>query len=186
MAHAGRRAEILVKVDVGLHRCGIDPALPGALAFVRAVAEMPGLDLRGLLSHAGHSYWAQSEAEREAIAVAEARALEAIASAARAAGIPIEEVSVGATPTVRFSLRQPGLTEVCPGNYVYCDRTQVALGAARFIDCALTVLARVVSKPAPGRVILDSGAKTLTTDTTLRRARPRVSASSARDSTPWR
>jgi D-serine deaminase-like pyridoxal phosphate-dependent protein len=51
-----------------------------------------------------------------------------------------------------------------PGNYVYFDRTQVGLGAAAWEDCALTVLARVVSRPAADRVILDSGSKTLTND----------------------
>jgi D-serine deaminase-like pyridoxal phosphate-dependent protein len=53
---------------------------------------------------------------------------------------------------------------IVPGNYVYFDRTQVALGAGRFDDCALSVLATVVSKPARNRIILDSGSKTLTND----------------------
>src|SRR5207253_834299 len=78
--------------------------------------------------------------------------------------VPCEEISVGATPTVRYSLQQHGVTEIRPGNYAYFDRTQVALGAATWEDCALTVLARVVSRPARDRVILDSGSKTLTTD----------------------
>ncbi len=60
--------------------------------------------------------------------------------------------------------RQEGFTEYRPGNYVYFDRTQVALGAATVSDCALTVLATIVSKPAPDRIILDSGSKTLTND----------------------
>src|SRR5262245_45346231 len=51
-----------------------------------------------------------------------------------------------------------------PGNYAYFDRTQVGLGAAAWDDCALTVLTRVVSRPAPDRVILDSGSKTLSND----------------------
>jgi D-serine deaminase-like pyridoxal phosphate-dependent protein len=56
------------------------------------------------------------------------------------------------------------VTELRPGNYAYFDRTQVSLGAAAWVDCALTVLARVVSRPARDRVILDSGSKTLTND----------------------
>ena len=55
-------------------------------------------------------------------------------------------------------------TELRPGNYVYFDRTQVALGAASLDDCALEVLATVVSKPAADRIILDCGSKTLTND----------------------
>ena len=60
-------------------------------------------------------------------------------------------------------MRQPGITELRPGNYVYFDRTQVALGSASLDDCALTVLATVVTKH-PGRIILDCGSKTLTSD----------------------
>ncbi len=92
-------------------------------------------------------------------------ALMRIVDGARAAGLALEEVSVGATPSLRFSAGQKGITELRPGNYVYFDRTQVALGAATLDDCALTVLATVVSKPAADRIILDCGSKTLTNDT---------------------
>lgn len=164
MTHAGREVEVLVKVDVGFHRCGIDPALPGAADFVAMVAALPGLTLRGLLSHAGQAYHATSPEHLQSIAEEEARILSGIAAAARAAGIAIDEVSVGATPPVRFSLEQDGLTELRPGNYVYFDRTQVGLGAATLDDCALTVLARVVSVPAADRLVLDCGSKTLSSD----------------------
>ncbi len=122
---------------------------------------MPGLRFRGLLSHAGNAYGATSEKGAEAIAVMEAQVLRDLASLS---GVPCPELSVGATPTARFSVKQEGVTELRPGNYAYHDRTQVALGAATWEDCALTVLARVVSRPARDRVILDSGSKTLTND----------------------
>jgi D-serine deaminase-like pyridoxal phosphate-dependent protein len=161
---AGRTVDVLVKVDVGFHRCGIDPDAAGAREFVCRVADMPGLRFRGLLSHAGHGYGATSEAEVEAIAAAEARLLRDLAAAAIDDGVPVEEISVGATPTARYSLQQDGITELRPGNYIYYDRTQVGLGAAAWSDCALTVLARVVSRPAPDRIVLDCGSKTLTND----------------------
>lgn len=161
---AGRTVDVLVKVDVGFHRCGIDPDAPGAAEFVTRVAELPGLTLRGLLSHAGHAYGAASEAETAAIAATEARLLRTLKDNVAAKGIRLEEISVGATPTARFSLSEDGITEVRPGNYVYYDRTQVGLGSASWDDCALTVLSRVVSRPAPDRLIFDAGSKTLTTD----------------------
>jgi D-serine deaminase-like pyridoxal phosphate-dependent protein len=164
MTRAGREVEVLVKVDVGFHRCGIDPSLPDAVDFIAMVAALPGLRLRGLLSHAGQSYHAASEDHLRAIAAEEAALLTSLAAAARAAGVPIAELSAGATPPARFSLEQEGLTELRPGNYVYFDRTQVGLGAATLDDCALTVLARVVSAPAADRVILDCGSKTLSHD----------------------
>jgi D-serine deaminase-like pyridoxal phosphate-dependent protein len=163
MQRAGRRLDVLIKVDVGFHRCGIDPD-DDALAFVRAVSAMPGLRLRGLLSHAGQGYHAASEQELADTAAREAAILTGLADAARGAGIDIDEISVGATPTLRFSVRQRGLTELRPGNYAYFDRTQVSLGSAALDDCALSVLATVVSKPKPDRIVLDSGSKTLTND----------------------
>jgi D-serine deaminase-like pyridoxal phosphate-dependent protein len=152
---------VLIKVDVGFHRCGIDPELPSAPAAVGEIAALPGLAMRGLLSHAGHGYGAASDADMRTIAGEEARVLRDLAAASGAA---CDEISIGATPTVRHSLKERGITELRPGNYAYFDRTQVALGAAAWNDCALTVLARVVSRPARDRVILDSGSKTLTND----------------------
>ena len=164
MARAGKRVDVLVKVDVGFHRCGIDPLAAGAIEMIRAVAALPGLNLRGLLAHAGHAYHARSEDELRQTAEDEAATLRDLVARCRAAGIVIDEVSAGATPPARYSLQQDGFTEYRPGNYVYFDRTQVSLGAATLDDCALTVLARVVSKPAADRFILDAGSKTLTND----------------------
>ena len=164
MRGAGRSVDVLVKVDVGFHRCGIDPDPKTASEFVLRVAEMPGLRFRGLLSHAGQAYAATSEQEVAAVANEEAALLTAIRDRVVERGVAVDEISVGATPTTRFSAQLPGITELRPGNYVYYDRMQVAIGSASWQDCALTVLARVVSRPAPDRMILDSGSKTLTSD----------------------
>jgi D-serine deaminase-like pyridoxal phosphate-dependent protein len=164
MRAAGREVDVLVKVDVGLHRCGIDPGAPHAAGMVARVAGLPGLRFRGLLSHAGHAYGAASDEETAAIAKAEAEVLLDLAGRVSALGVECAEISVGATPTARHSVLLDGITELRPGNYVYYDRMQVALGAAAWSDCALTVLARVVSRPSGDRLILDCGSKTLTND----------------------
>jgi D-serine deaminase-like pyridoxal phosphate-dependent protein len=164
MTRAERTVDILIKVDVGFHRCGIAPEPAPAVAFIRAVSALPGLNLKGLLSHAGHAYHATSAAQLQHIAEDEARTLQGLATLARENGVQIDELSAGATPTARFSLQQDWITEYRAGNYVYFDRTQVGLGAASQEDCALTVLATVVSKPTADRVILDSGSKSLSSD----------------------
>jgi D-serine deaminase-like pyridoxal phosphate-dependent protein len=162
MRRAGRTLDVLIKVDVGFHRCGIDPN-DDPLAFVRAVASLPGVRLCGLLSHAGHAYTAASDAAICAIAQQEAATLSRLRAEAAQSGIAVDEISVGATPSLRFSVTERGITELRPGNYVYFDRTQVALGSAALDDCALTVLATVVTTH-PGRIVLDCGSKTLTSD----------------------
>ncbi len=160
----GRRADVLVKIDVGFHRCGIDPAHVDAVAFIEAVSALPGLRLRGLLSHAGHAYHASSPEALAQMARDERDLMAGIAGTCRARGIAIERISMGATPIARFTLALDGFTELRIGNYVYFDRTQVGLGAATWDDCALTVVAMVVSRPSRDRLILDCGSKTLSND----------------------
>ena len=166
MAAASQRVEVLVKVDVGFHRCGIAPDPATAVGFLRAIDALPGLRLQGILSHAGHAYHAHSEDELRQMATAERDVMAAITAAARGASLPMLEVSAGATPPARYSLAMAAgtFTEFRPGNYVYFDRTMVGLGAASRDDCALTVLATVVSAPAPDRLVLDCGSKTLAAD----------------------
>ncbi len=164
MLAAGRKLDVLIKVDVGFHRCGIDPESPRAAAAARDIASLAGLNVLGLLAHAGHAYGARSEEELAVIAETESSVLRSLAAELRRLGVEVHEVSVGSTPTSRFIERQEGVTEMRPGNYVFFDRTQVGLGAARLDDCALSVVSTVVSRPAPSRIIFDAGSKTLSSD----------------------
>jgi len=170
MTKAAKTLDVLVKVDVGFHRCGINPSAADAPDRVAFVSSLPGLNFRGLLSHAGQAYHAQSEMELEHMATREAEMMSDLAERASLAGAKIEEISVGSTPTARFIGKQVKQaarfvpTEMRPGNYVFLDRTQVALEAATLDTCAMFIEATVVSRPAPDRVILDSGAKTLALD----------------------
>ena len=164
MTRARRRLDVLVKVDVGFHRCGVDPDSPTVIDRIRAIGDLAGVRLLGLLSHAGHGYHASSEDELAGIAAREIEILRSLAGRLRDAGAVVQEISVGATPTARFITRQHGVTEMRPGNYVFFDRTQAALGAASLDDCALWIVSTVVSRPAATRVILDAGSKTLTND----------------------
>jgi len=164
MTRAGKVLEVLVKVDVGTHRCGVNPDAPAVVDTIAAIAAMPGLAFRGLLSHAGHGYSAESPYALAAVSRDETAIMVGLAKNLRERGVSVEEVSVGSTPTARFASSQRGITEMRPGNYVFLDRTQVGLGSGSHSDCALFIVAMVVSRPAPDRVILDCGSKTLTSD----------------------
>lgn len=159
----GRRVPVLLEVDSGLGRTGVRPG-EAAVPTARRIAALSHLELRGVLTHAGHAYASTSPAEIEATGRAEGEALVETAEAIRAAGIPCPVVSAGSTPTARHVATVPGITEIRPGNYVFHDGIQEALGVADEARVALTVLATVVARPTPERVVLDCGSKTLSSD----------------------
>jgi D-serine deaminase-like pyridoxal phosphate-dependent protein len=154
--------EVWVKVDCGYHRCGVDPSGDDALHLVRA-AEQGGMRFAGLLSHSGDAYARPGLEARAAAAEGERAAIVALASRIRDAGVDVAHVSVGSTPAMTAVRSLAGVTEARPGNYVYFDRTQVALGSCGPEDCALTVVATVISSGREHSVI-DAGALALSQD----------------------
>ncbi len=163
MTRLGATLPILPKIDVGFHRCGFDPGQQDVRHIIRTLDALSGLRLQGLLSHAGQAYLAASREEIAGVVAGEASLLDRIRTEAAEDGIALEEVSVGSTPSAAASMTRAEVTEVRPGNYVFCDRTQVALGSATWADCALTVIATVVSSGA-NRLIFDCGSKVLSSD----------------------
>jgi D-serine deaminase-like pyridoxal phosphate-dependent protein len=161
-AAASRRLDVLLKVDTGLHRVGVLPE--NALAVAKQVADLRGLRLTGVFTHAGHSYGAETPEAVGGVGASEGRILVETAEAIRGAGIPVDVVSAGSTPTAPHVMATRGLTECRPGNYVFHDASQVALGTCALEDCALTIVATVVSVPEPRRAVVDAGSKTLSSD----------------------
>jgi D-serine deaminase-like pyridoxal phosphate-dependent protein len=159
----GRPVPVLVEVDVGLHRLGRPPGDASA-NLVAQIDRVQGIEVLGLLTHAGNAYHARDAADLREIAEREALDLLETAERCAAAGVEIREVSIGSTPTARIGATVPGVTEIRPGTYVFNDVTMVRLGVASEHDCALRVLATVVARPAPDRFVIDSGSKALTSD----------------------
>lgn len=166
---ASRTLDVMLKVDVGLRRVGVEPG--DAVEVARRIADLPGLRLRGVFTHAGQSYGGETPDAVAEVGRAEGGILAAVGAALAAAGLGPLEISVGSTPTAPHAMKVAGVTECRPGSYVYHDASQVSLGVCGLDDCGLTVLATVVSVPAAGRAVLDAGSKTLSTDP----LRPRAS-----------
>ena len=156
-ADAGTTLDVLLEVNTGLDRCGV---LPGddLRALAHQVSRMRGLRTAGIFTYRGYRPDLEAAGREEGeIMVREADRL-------RQAGVEIEEISVGSTPTGRSAGRVNGVTEVRPGTYVFNDATQVRWGSAAPEDCALSVLTRVISRPSPGVAVLDAGSKVLTAE----------------------
>ena len=154
---AGLVFDVLIEVDTGLGRCGVPPGQP-LDALVKHVARHRGLRIAGIFTYRGYRPDPEAAGHEEGeIMVREADRL-------RAAGVEIEEISVGSTPTGRSAGRVPGITEIRPGTYVFNDAMQVRWGCATADECALTVLARVISRPSRDVAVLDAGSKVLTAE----------------------
>lgn len=158
-AQQGLRLPVLVEVDTGLRRCGLQP--DALVAFVRALNPLAALHLAGIFTYPGHVYAARNENEVAGVAAYEGRVMGEAAARVRELADVSGWVSGGSTPTAAHYHADCGLTEMRPGTYIFNDRTQLDRWSAAPSDCALTVLATVVSVSGDGRAIVDAGTKSL-------------------------
>ena len=157
----GVTIRVLVEIDTGFRRCGVQNENE-AIALARIISDLGGLEFHGLMFYPGHMF-ASPEEQRMLLAPVNERLDRTLDSFCRA-GMHLSVVTGGSTPTAYLSHEFHGMTEIRPGMYIFNDRNLLGVGAARIEDCALSVIATVVSTAVPGRVILDSGSKTLSSD----------------------
>lgn len=148
---------VLVEVDCGLRRSGVEPADAATLAWA---ARDAGFAVGGVFTYPGHGY---GPGMRDEAAEDEVWALSEAAEGFETAGIECPVRSGGSTPTARVTTGAV-VNELRPGSYAFNDAEQVALGICTLDEVALGAVATVVSAPAPGRVVLDAGAKVLGPD----------------------
>jgi len=148
--HRALELDVLVECDTGFHRTGVQTPKDAA-SLAAFVNSQPGLRFAGLLTYPtlpGTGDWLRA-------AVAECQKI----------GLHPTSVSTGGTPDW-FGTHEIAdvVTELRAGTYIYGDRACLADGSALLEHCAMRVRSTVVSRPTPGRAILDAGSKTLTTD----------------------
>ena len=161
-AARGQRIDVLVELECGYKRTGIEPGEPMLRFIQEIVASMSGLRYMGLMVMVGYVY---HELESEGQLAAERRGLSVATEAVdllRSHGIETEVVSAGSTPGAQYMHLIEGITEYRPGAYIFGDVINADLGAHTLEQMALSVLATVVSVPASDRFIVDAGSKTLT------------------------
>jgi D-serine deaminase-like pyridoxal phosphate-dependent protein len=165
LEQAGHPFPVWLKVDCGYHRAGVDPGADASLELARTLHASRGLRFAGILSHSGHAYYATSRAEMAAVAEEERRIMIGFAARLREAGVDVLRISVGSTPALSVVDRLDGVDEVRPGNYVFYDYTQSVLGSCAAADCAVTVLASVISsQPGARHSVVDAGSLALSKD----------------------
>jgi D-serine deaminase-like pyridoxal phosphate-dependent protein len=154
----GREVGVLVELDVGMRRVGVQ-SVAEAVELANFVADRAPLRYDGVAFYPGHVR--QAIAEQGPPLVALGTMLGETLDALDGAGLHANVVSGGSTPAAWRMHEVPGVTEVRPGTYVYNDRVTAAIGACEWDECALTVLATVVSTSVPGQAVVDAGTKAL-------------------------
>ena len=153
---AGSVVRLLVEVDIGMGRCGVQPGQP-ALDLVRRIVELPGVEFAGLQAYEGHLVNVLDRAERGE----RARAAMQLAIDTRRllenAGIPVSCVSGCSSATYDATGTMAGVDEIQAGTYATMDRQYQRL--APEFQIALSVLVRVISRPAANKAVLDVGVK---------------------------
>jgi D-serine deaminase-like pyridoxal phosphate-dependent protein len=155
---ADREIHVFVELDLGMHRVGL-PVVDDAIALARRIRDSAPLAFGGIAFYPGHI--------REGVDSQDAKldqlrsGLTDALSRFDRAGLTPDAVSGGSTPTMWRTHELPRVTEFRPGTYIFNDRTTAEIGACGWEDCALTVLATVVSTAVPGQAVIDTGSKAL-------------------------
>ena len=159
--HARSTIGILVDLDVGMHRTGVQSP-QDALRLAQYIDRAPGLRLDGIMCYPGHI--GEPLAEQEPALRQVSSLLAATLDQWADHGLQARIVSGGSTPTAFLSHLIEELTEIRPGTYVFNDMNTVRGGFCTLEDCAARIVSTVVSTAVPGQVVIDAGSKTLTSD----------------------
>ncbi len=151
---------VLVDINVGLNRCGVQPGEP-ARQLAQSVVQN-GLRLRGLMGYEGHLQAIPASGERDERVRDVAKSLVMSKTLIEQAGTPVEIVSTGGTGTYLIGGVFPGVTEIQAGSYLLMDTLYANRGSA--FTRSLTVLATVISRPEPHRVVVDCGLKEMSAE----------------------
>lgn len=151
---------VLIEIDVGMNRCGVDPGEP-ALDLARAVIAEPGLDFIGLQGYDGHLQLLADRDEKRRRCHEGLNRLHATRALLERHGIPVSVVTGAGTGTWEFAADHPALTELQPGSFLLMDAAYHAVRPE--FGCALSVLATVLSR-RPGWYVLDAGSKAISQD----------------------
>jgi len=157
----GTEIEVLIEVDIGTRRCGLEPGKP-VLELAKDIQSLDGIRLKGLMGYEG---FAGSIIDFEKRKIACTKALKSIIETRdllEDAGIDVEVVSLGSTGTYQISGSYPGVTEIRAGSYVLSSAKHKRIVPE--FEVAFTLLSTVISRPSEDRAIIDAGRNAISYD----------------------
>jgi D-serine deaminase-like pyridoxal phosphate-dependent protein len=160
MQAASQRVKAILEIDIGMHRTGVGVGKP-AVELAQQVAQLPGIELVGVMGYEGHLLLVEDQGEKAARICAALQQLVETKDRIEQAGIACPIVSCGGTGSFPFAVQQPGITEIQAGGVIFMDAFYHYKCRLEGFRYALTILSTVVSRPAPERAIIDAGRKTM-------------------------
>ncbi len=160
----GCRYRVLLEIDADGARAGFK-ADAATLPDTALKLDAGGVEVAGIMVHAGGSYACCSQQAIIDMAETERRSAVTAAERLRSLGLACPEVSIGSTPTALRATALAGVTEVRAGVYVFQDLVMAGLGVCSESDIALSVMTEVIGhRPATGEVLVDAGWMALSRD----------------------
>lgn len=153
---AGVTIRMLVEVDVGMGRCGMAAGKP-ALALARSVASLAGLKFEGLQGYEGHCVDLRDAKERVEKTRASLKLLTDTRRLIESTGLPVRIVSGGGTGTYDVTGICDGVDELQAGSYACMDWWYGDIRPE--FKQSMSILATVVSRSAPAKIVIDVGRK---------------------------
>jgi 3-hydroxy-D-aspartate aldolase len=172
VARAARNADVtldvLIEVDVGLSRCGVEPGL-AALTLARRVVDTGRLRFAGLQAYHGRAQQVRRFEDRRAAAASAAAKVRLTIDLLEADGLQAASVTGGGTGTYLFDAASGVYNEVQPGSYVFMDADYAQNlddqgRPVRTFEQSLFILTTVMSHPVPARAVVDAGLKAHSVD----------------------
>jgi D-serine deaminase-like pyridoxal phosphate-dependent protein len=162
MEAANQTLDVLIEIDVGQHRCGVQPG-EATVVLAQQLKSLPFLRFRGVQGYQGHAQLIANAEERLSAARKSMDLLILTVAQLRAAGFGFDIVTTGGTGTLEICASYPDVTELQPGSFLVMDaHYRHVLGPV--YGPALTLLTTVLSRPEPYRAVIDAGLKSLSID----------------------
>jgi len=162
---AGTKLDVYVDVDSGMGRCGVQAK--NAPEIAKEISKHDSLVLKGIMGYEGNVNGAKTKEEQVRLSNVAMDKIVIAKKGVERAGMTVDVVSVGSSVSTWINAKHPATTEVQPGMYALNDHVLVKRGVATMKECALTVIATVMSKPARNRAVVDAGSKAFNFDTGL-------------------
>ncbi len=162
---AGICVEVRMEVDTGAKRTGV--AREKAVWLAKELVKLPNLKLTGIYTFKSLVYQDEPTQDKVIAGKEEGELMERIAGDIREAGIELEDISAGSTPTGIEVAKTGKVTEIRPGTYIFKDYMLCMEGAAAFDEIAVRYYATVVSVPCKEYAVIDGGTKTFPMDILL-------------------